>query len=205
MIKDQTINVRVSSEFKQRINNAIKGRKGYTITRVLLEGAESVVEKLEKENNSPNPGSIVVVNRPGTDPDSSKGHVGFYVMENSDKEFLSQYEKILEAMASSPNSEQRVLANGAKAFIGVIKWWEDEVSGAIAANDIGRLELLIGAFTIHLAALFSTCLRDMPDEIPRRVLAYMVKHFEENSSADDVMPTREDIKFFDGLKPPFVN
>lgn len=54
MIKDQTINVRVSSEFKQRINNAIKGRKGYTITRVLLEGAESVVEKLEKENNSPN-------------------------------------------------------------------------------------------------------------------------------------------------------
>lgn len=126
-------------------------------------------------------------------------------MENSDKEFLSQYEKILEAMASSPNSEQRVLANGAKAFIGVIKWWEDEVNGAIAANDTGRLELLIGALTIQLAALFSTCFRDMPDEIPRRVLAYMVKHFEENSSADDVMPTREDIKFFDGLKPPFVN
>lgn len=51
-MKDKVINVRVSKEFKQEIADAIKDRQGYTITRVLLEGAKIIVDKLNKEKQA---------------------------------------------------------------------------------------------------------------------------------------------------------
>jgi len=51
MKKDTVINIRVSREFKERIARAIRNRSDYTITRVLIEGAEYILRKLARDND----------------------------------------------------------------------------------------------------------------------------------------------------------
>lgn len=51
-LRDAIINIRVPKDFKARIVDTIRGRGDYTITRVLVEGAEYVLGKLESKGKN---------------------------------------------------------------------------------------------------------------------------------------------------------